>query len=91
MTNKQKLEAVKKTADSEGWRIVQEEMKKAVVQAAYQLSESPDMAIEEIHFRRGAMWAARKFINMPENIQAILNNEILMDSVHQDERHGPHN
>jgi hypothetical protein len=38
------------------------------------------MPLEEVHFRRGAIWAARKFIELPSQIKSILDNDILMDA-----------
>lgn len=38
------------------------------------------MPLDEIHFRRGAMWAARKFLELPNQVEAILKNELLMDA-----------
>tara|TARA_B100000780_G_scaffold146758_1_gene102526 strand:+ start:307 stop:552 length:246 start_codon:yes stop_codon:yes gene_type:complete len=67
---------------SKGWQVVQEEMEKSILQAAYQLCDGPAMSIEEVHFRRGSMWAARKFIDLPEVVSQILNNNILMDAAH---------
>jgi hypothetical protein len=93
MNAKAKAEAIQKLIDSDGWNVVKEEMEKAILLAAYQLADTPSMSVDEMHFRRGAMWAAKKFIALPENVKAILNNEIIMESVseNQDERHGPHN
>ena len=67
---------------SKGWAVIQEEIEKSILQAAFQLCDGPAMSIEEVHFRRGSMWAARKFIDLPEVVSQILNNNILMDAAH---------
>tara|TARA_R100000935_G_scaffold13343_1_gene26776 strand:+ start:271 stop:552 length:282 start_codon:yes stop_codon:yes gene_type:complete len=82
MTDKQRQVAIDTMLKSKGWQVVQEEMEKSILQAAYQLCDGPAMSIEEVHFRRGSMWAARKFIDLPEVVSQILNNNILMDAAH---------
>jgi len=96
MTKKQKYEELEKLLKTQGWTILQEEMRKSILQAAYQLAERSDMPVEEMHFRRGAMWAAKKFLDLPEAVKALLNNDILMEAVQKgeiktDERYGPQN
>jgi len=82
MTPKQKQVAVDTMLKSKGWAVIQEEIEKSILQAAFQLCDGPAMSIEEVHFRRGSMWAARKFIDLPEVVSQILNNNILMDAAH---------
>jgi len=96
MTNKQKYEQLEKLLKTQGWTVLQEEMRKSILQAAFQLAERSDMPVDEMHFRRGAMWAAKKFLDLPEAVKALLNNEILMEAVQKgeiktDERYGPQN
>jgi hypothetical protein len=38
-----------------------------------------------VHFRRGSMWAARKFVDLPTAVSQILNNNILMDAANRGE------
>ena len=60
-------------------------MEKSILQAAFQLCDGPAMTEEEMHFRRGSMWAARKFIELPDVVSQILNNNILMDAANRGE------
>lgn len=93
MTPKQKREAIENLVKSDGWAVLREEMEKAILLAAYQISDNGAMPIDEVHFRRGSMWAARKFIELPDNVSRILANDILMDAAAQGEvkpeRYGP--
>lgn len=93
MTKKQDYEAVDKLLKSEGWAVLQREMEKSILQAAYFLAEQKDITNDQMHFRRGAMWAARKFLELPEAVKSILNNDILLDAAHKGEikpeRYGP--
>jgi hypothetical protein len=80
MSNKTKHAELEKLLKSPGWKILQEQMETAILQAAYQMVDQRGMALEEIHFRRGSMWAARRFLDLPTQIKAILENELLMDA-----------
>lgn len=80
MTKKQKADAIQKLLDSEGWKVLQEQMEASILQAAFQLVEQRNTPIEDIHFRRGSMWAARKFLDLPSQIKSILDNDLLMDA-----------
>jgi|TARA_R110002074_G_scaffold326354_1_gene496674 hypothetical protein len=85
MTPKQKQVAVDTMLKSKGWAVIQEEMEKSILQAAFQLCDGPAMPIDEVHFRRGSMWAARKFTDLPTVVSQILNNNILMDAANRGE------
>lgn len=95
MTPNERREAIEELTKSAGWTILKEEMEKSILQAAYQLSDNPTMTPDEMHFRRGSMWAARKFVELPEAISAVINNDILLDAANRgelntEERYGPH-
>ena len=85
MTPKQKQIAIDAMLKSKGWQVIQEEMEKSILQAAYQLCDGPAMPIEEVHFRRGSMWAARKFVDLPSVVSQVLNNNVLMDAANRGE------
>ena len=85
MTPKQKQVAVDTMLKSKGWQVIQEEMEKSILQAAFQLCDGPAMPIDEVHFRRGSMWAARKFVDLPSVVSQVLNNNILMDAANRGE------
>ena len=80
MTKKQQADALQKLLDSPGWPVLKEQMEASILQAAFQLVEQRNMPLEEVHFRRGAIWAARKFIELPSQVKSILDNDILMDA-----------
>ena len=85
MPPKQKQVAIDAMLKSKGWQVIQEEMENSILQAAYQLCDGPAMPIEEVHFRRGSMWAARKFVDLPSVVSQVLNNNILMDAANRGE------
>lgn len=78
-----KAEQKRKVQDllkSDGWTIIQQKMQEEILTAAYQLAENKILTIDEINFRRGAMFAARRFTELPTNLDLLLDNEILMES-----------
>ena len=94
MTPNEKREAIEDLLKSSGWAVIKEEMQSSILQAAFQLSDNANMPIEEMHFRRGSMWAARKFVELPNSVSALLQNDILLDAANRgelktDERYGP--
>jgi hypothetical protein len=78
-STKSKADALQKLLDSPGWTVLKERMEASILQAAYQLVDERSMPPDEIHFRRGAIWAARKFLELPSQVKSILDNELLMD------------
>ena len=94
MTDTQRRDSLDELLNSSGWEVLKEEMKNSILQAAFQISDNANMPVDEINFRRGTIWAARKFVELPTAVQALLNNDILMDAANRgelktDERYGP--
>ena len=54
---KRKVQELMKSA---GWGIIQQKMQEEILSAAYQMAENKMLTIDEINFRRGAMFAARR-------------------------------
>jgi|TARA_R100001443_G_scaffold117243_1_gene140852 hypothetical protein len=72
-----KLTSLKKT---DGWKIIDEVMKQEILTASFQLSENRDMTLEEIHFKRGAMWAARQLKELPDRLIMKYSNEDVLET-----------
>jgi len=79
----EKIKAVKGLQESEGWNILREVMEQEVLNAAFHLSEQRDLSLEEIHYRRGSMWAARKLLDVPTALIMKLENELMMEAAQQ--------
>ena len=78
-----KLEQKRKIQEllkSDGWGILSQKMQEEILSAAYQMAENKMLTIDEINFRRGAMFAARRLMELPTNLDMLLDNEILMES-----------
>ena len=78
--NKAKLKAVMELEASAGWAHAKATVQDDILRAAYNIAESPNMTLDEINFRRGAMWAARRLLELPAALRLRLENDILMEA-----------
>jgi hypothetical protein len=84
MTKKEQHDILVEFKKSSAWTVLEKEMRDAIIQAALQLTEQGgNMTTDEIHFRRGAMWAAQKFLDLPSNLVSRLENDLLLDAAQQ--------
>ena len=75
--DKEALDDLKK---SRGWALLSAAIQQDVLNAAYALGENPRMPMDEIHFRRGAIFAAK---NLPSALDTLIlsrENELLLIS-----------
>ncbi|WP_419833729.1 hypothetical protein [Endozoicomonas atrinae] len=79
MNNKDAHKALTTLANSDGWEYMKQIMNDEILTSAFQLAESPDMTEKEIDFRRGAIWAARQLLSMPDKLLLKLENELILD------------
>lgn len=80
MTRQEEARVLEELLSSNGWGILQRKMQDEILSAAYQLAENKQLSVDEINFRRGAMWAARRMIELPTNIKMLIENELLMEA-----------
>lgn len=80
MTKKEEARVLEELMSSNGWGILQRKMQDEILSAAYQLAENKQLSVDEINFRRGAMWAARRMIELPTNMKMLIDNELLMEA-----------
>ena len=79
MTSKEKLRKLKELENSSGWNVLVDIMKDEIVQSAMQIAESPNMSLDEINYRRGSIFAAKRRLELPQRLAVHLENEIVMD------------
>ncbi len=79
LSNKDAHKSLTSLARSNGWDYIKQVMNDEILASAYHLAESPDMTAKEIDFRRGAIWAARQLLTMPEKLLLRLENDIMLD------------
>ena len=80
MTKKEEARVLEELLSSNGWGILQRKMQDEILTAAYQLADNKQLSVDEINFRRGAMWAARRMIELPTNMKMLIDNELLMEA-----------
>jgi hypothetical protein len=66
--------------DSRGWAILMETTKNDILSAALAMADNPTMTEKEMHYRRGAIAAARNFVNVLDALIQQAENEILLAS-----------
>ena len=54
-------------------------MKEEIVVSAMQIAETPNMELDEINYRRGSIYAAKRLLELPQRLAVKLENEIAMD------------
>ena len=79
MTSKEKLRRLKELETSAGWNVLLEIMKEEIVVSAMQIAETPNMELDEINYRRGSIYAAKRLLELPQRLAVKLENEIAMD------------
>lgn len=80
MTKKEEARVLEELLSSNGWGVLQRKMQDEILTAAYQLADNKQLSVDEINFRRGAMWAARRMIELPTNMKMLIDNELLMEA-----------
>ena len=79
MKSKEKLRRLKELENSAGWNVLLEIMKEEIVVSAMQIAETPNMELDEINYRRGSIYAAKRLLELPQRLAVKLENEIAMD------------
>jgi hypothetical protein len=70
---------LKKLFASRGWAILSETMHTEILQAALAIANSANMSLDEINFRRGAIWAANQLLNLPDALIQRLEGSIAIE------------
>lgn len=86
MTPKTKLQNLSKLLESNSWKLIVDVMEKEIVQSAMNIAESPKMDLEEINFRRGAIWAGKQLLEMPNRLKIRYENEIALEKVDESKK-----
>jgi hypothetical protein len=80
LTKQEEARVLEELLSSNGWGVLQRKMQDEILTAAYQLADNKQLSVDEINFRRGAMWAARRMIELPTNMKMLIDNELLMEA-----------
>lgn len=80
MSSKRELKLILDLEKSDAWQYLTKIMQDEIVKAAMQMGEDASMTFDEVNFRRGAIWAANRMLEMPNRIKAKLEAEIALSS-----------
>ena len=83
------LRALRELKDSRGWAILMETAKNDILDACLQMADNPNMTEKEIDFRRGAISAARNFVNALDILISNKEAEILIASAEKQTQQTP--
>ena len=61
-------------------------MKEEILTAAYNLSSDPKTSVDELNWRRGALWASKKLIEMPSVLEVKLENDLMMQTLEAEDK-----
>ena len=79
MTNhKTDINAVEALEKSAGWAVMMRVMNEEILQAAMQIADNPNMSLDEINFRRGSIWAAKRMLEIPARLRVKLESELAL-------------
>lgn len=79
MTNpKSEINAVEALEKSAGWAVMMRVMNEEILQAAMQIADNPNMSLDEINFRRGSIWAAKRMLEIPARLRVKLESELAL-------------
>jgi hypothetical protein len=78
-SKKADLKALQDLVATRGWAIVRDVMEREIVTAAMAIADNPNMTIDEINFRRGAIWAGKQLTDVPTRLTRILETDIRID------------
>ena len=56
-------------------------MKEEIVTSAMSIADNSKMDLDEINFRRGSIWAAKQFLEIPNRLKLKFENEIALEKV----------
>jgi hypothetical protein len=86
MTPQAQLKAVDALMNSKGWNVVLEIMHEEILASAMAIAETPNMELEEINFRRGSIWAAKRMLELPVRLRQKLEAEVALLHVDDSKR-----
>jgi len=80
LNHKEALAAINALEKSKGWDYVTQVMREEILLSAQRIGENRKMEMDEIHFQRGAIWAAQRLLQIPERLRLRLENEVALGS-----------
>lgn len=80
MSLKRRLDQIRSLAQSDGWSLVQDAMRLEIERATVQITEPRPIPLQDLDFRRGAIWAARLLTDLPLRLASETEFQILVEA-----------
>lgn len=77
------IAALKELAKSRGWAVLEQCMKDDILAAAMLIAENAGMTKDQIDFQRGAMWAAKRLLQLPARITQNLESNLSLENANR--------
>jgi hypothetical protein len=77
-TPRAEFKAIQDLIRSRGWGLVREVMEREIVEAAMAIANDPRMSLDEINFRRGAIWAAHQLLDLPGRLGRKIEADMIL-------------
>jgi hypothetical protein len=77
-TAQTQLNSIDQLTKSKGWAVVEEVMKEEIVSSAMSIADNPNMTLDEINFRRGSIWAAKRLLELPDRLKSKLTTDLAL-------------
>ena len=74
----EQIRILKELKASAGWAMLRSYMENAILQAAMDMAEGKPMPEAQYQFTRGAMWAAKRHLSLPDQLLSKLETELLL-------------
>ena len=71
-----KVGYLKEFVDSEGWRLIKDEIQKQIYEHTIAFASKTEMSIHEIDYRRGALLTLNGFLTYPDKLLESLENQL---------------
>ncbi len=89
MSTERDLKEIEKLKASRGWAIIQQVLQDEILAAARDIANASRMPIDEIHFRRGAIWAGSQLLDVPTKVALKLRASVALSKKPDDRRQFP--
>lgn len=80
LTPAQQHREIEALIKSKGWFLLEQRMREEVALATNQLASLPSLPADELHWRRGAVWAANKLLQAPHLLKQQIETELALTS-----------
>lgn len=76
-----KCKYLKEFIDSDGWKIIQEEIRNQIYESTIAFGSKTEMSTQEVDYRRGALLTLNGFLNYPNRLLESLEAQLPLDQV----------